>query len=238
MIVAAMARAGLRFEDGDHLVVASKLLSRAQGRYVDLSAVEVSAEAAALAVETGKEPALVELVLRESASISRAAPGVLIVRHKLGFVAANAAIDRSNAQPPEAAPGSGPWALLLPEDPDGCARQLRRDFEAASGASVGVVISDSFGRPFRQGTIGVALGLSGLPALWDQRGRHDLCGRELKHTVTALADQIATAAELLAGQADEARPAVLLRGLKVGGLLSGEATARDLDRDPEKDLYA
>ena len=236
MILDAMSRAGLRFEAGDVLVVSSKFLSRAEGRFVDLSGVEASEAAISLAARVGKEPEVVEVILRESQSVSKEAPGVLIVRHKLGFIAANAGIDQSNASPPSAPTGSGPWVLLLPTSPDESARALRAAFEAASKVHVGVIVSDSFGRPFREGSLGVALGLSGLPAIWDQRGRQDLFGRVLEHTVTALADQIATAAELLAGQANEGRPAVLVRGLQIEP--TEGSSARDLDRPPSKDLYA
>jgi coenzyme F420-0:L-glutamate ligase/coenzyme F420-1:gamma-L-glutamate ligase len=178
-----------------------------------------------------KEPAMGELILRESVSVSRAVPGVLIVRHRQGFVSANAGIDRSNALPPGAPGGSGPWALLLPLDPDASARALRD----ALGGEIAVVISDSLGRPFRLGTVGAALGVAGLPAIWDQRGRTDLDGRALEHTVTALADQVAAAADLVAGQADEGRGAVLVEGLSFPAV---EGSARDLLRDPATDLYA
>src|SRR5207237_9241640 len=140
-------------------------------------------------------------VLRESSAVSRAARNVLVVRHRLGFVVANAGIDASNAVPPGAPPGSGPWVLLLPRDPDGAARSLRRALEAATGARLGVVISDSFGRPFRLGTVGSAIGCDGLPPLWDRRGERDLFGRPLETTITALADQVAACADLVAGQA-------------------------------------
>src|SRR5205814_4043853 len=130
-----------------------------------------------------------------------------------GFVVAHAGIDCSNAVPNDAPPQSGPWALLLPEQPDASAEALRRALAARSGARIGVVISDSFGRPFRLGTVGAAIGCAGLPPLWDRRGERDLHGRVLENTITALADQVAAAADLVAGQADEARPLTLVRGL-------------------------
>src|SRR5581483_10574431 len=194
----ALDAAKLRLEDGDVLVVTSKLLSRAEGRFVDVSTVTPSPRARRLAREVRKDPRIVELILRESTAISRRAPEVLIVRHRLGFVAANASIDLSNAQPPGAAPDSGPWALLLPEDPDRSAEKLRAHFAAASRAAIGVVVSDSLGRPFRLGTVGAAVGVAGVPPLWDRRGERDLFGRPLEHTITALADQIAAAADLVA----------------------------------------
>ena len=237
LVVRAIGEAGLVLTDGDVLVVTSKLLSRAEGRFVDLSSVGPSARAVDVARKVGKDPRLVELVLRESNSISRQAPGVLIVRHRLGFVVANAGIDASNAVPPHAPAGSGPWALLLPEAPDASAAAIRARVEAevAAGASVGVVITDSFGRPFRMGTVGVAIGVAGLPPLWDRRGEQDLFGRTLEQTITALADQVAAVADLVAGQAAEGRPLVLVRGLRFDAVTQ---TASTLLRKPEEDLYA
>jgi coenzyme F420-0:L-glutamate ligase/coenzyme F420-1:gamma-L-glutamate ligase len=173
--------------------------------------------------------------LRESTAVSRQAPGVLVVRHKLGFVVANAGIDASNAVPPDAPPGSGPWALLLPEAPDASAARVRAHVEAESGARVGVVITDSFGRPFRVGTVGVAIGVSGLPPVWDRRGEPDLFGRVLENTITALADQVAAVADLVAGQAAERRPLVLVRGLRFDPSEEGAAA---LLRSAREDLYA
>src|SRR5205823_5402890 len=152
-------------------------------RFVDLTTVEPSERARSAAATTGKDARLCELILRESQQVSRSAPGALVVRHRLGFVSADAGIDASNAVPPGAAPGSGPWALLLPADPDGSAERIRRALHERSGAALGVVVSDSFGRPFRLGTVGAAIGVAGLPALWDQRGEQDLFGRVLQHTV-------------------------------------------------------
>jgi coenzyme F420-0:L-glutamate ligase/coenzyme F420-1:gamma-L-glutamate ligase len=173
--------------------------------------------------------------LRESTAISRQAPGVLVVRHRLGFIVANAGVDSSNAVPPDARPGSGPWALLLPESPDDSAAAIRARVEKDAGARVGVIISDSFGRPFRLGTVGVAIGVSGLPPLWDRRGEPDLFGRALETTVTALADQIAAVADLVAGQAAECRPVVLVRGL---GFTPSDRGAGALLRPAGEDLYA
>jgi coenzyme F420-0:L-glutamate ligase/coenzyme F420-1:gamma-L-glutamate ligase len=178
---------------------------------------------------------LVELVLRESVAISRHAHGALIVRHRLGFLAANAGIDRSNAEPPGPPHGSGPWALLLPRAPDESAQRIRAALWAARGVDTGVVVTDSHGRPFRLGTVGVALGLAGLPALWDRRRETDLFGRELSHTVTALADQVAAAADLVSGQAAEGTPAVHIRGLSFE---PDDSSARELLRPSAQDLYA
>ena len=231
----ALEAAGLSVADGDVLVVTSKLLSRAEGRFVELPHVVPSARAIALAAQVGKDPQAVELILRESSAVSRQAPGVLVVRHRLGFVVANAGIDSSNAVPPDAPPGSGPWALLLPEAPDASAAAIRARVEGESGKKVGVVITDSFGRPFRVGTVGIAIGVSGLPPVWDRRGEPDLFGRVLENTITALADQVAAVADLVAGQAAERRPLVLVRGLRFD---PSEQGAGALLRSTKEDLYA
>ena len=235
LVVRALAEAGLVVADGDVIVVTSKVLSRAEGRFVELPRVEPSPRAMELAREVGKDPRAVELILRESTAVSRQARGVLVVRHRLGFVVANAGIDASNAEPSDAPPGSGPWALLLPEAPDASAAAIRARVEAESGARVGVVITDSFGRPFRLGTVGIAIGVSGLPPLWDRRGEPDLFGRALENTITALADQVAAVADLVAGQAAERRPLVVVRGL---GFPPSEEGASALIRTAREDLYA
>lgn len=231
----AIQEAGIGLADGDVLVVTSKLLSRAEGRFVELVRVVPSTRALELAEQIGKDPRLVELILRESTEISRKARGVLVVRHRLGFVVANAGVDASNAVPPDAPPGSGPWALLLPQAPDASAAAVRARLESQSGARLGVVVSDSFGRPFRLGTVGTAIGVSGLPPLWDRRGEPDLFGRPLEQTIGALADQVATAADLVAGQAAEGRPLILIRGLRFDASDQGAPT---LVRSRDEDLYA
>jgi coenzyme F420-0:L-glutamate ligase/coenzyme F420-1:gamma-L-glutamate ligase len=235
LIADGLGRAGLALADGDVLVVTSKIVSRTQGRFVDLAGVTPGPEAIALGAEVGKDPRFVELVLRESVSVSRKARGAVVVRHKLGFIAANAGIDCSNAAPRGAPPSSGPWALLLPDAPDAAAETLRAALAERSGARIGVVISDSFGRPFRLGTVGAAIGLAGLPALWDRRGEEDLFGRKLEMTVTALGDQVAAAADLVAGQAGEGRAVVLVRGLSFP---VGAHAASALVRPASEDLYA
>jgi len=224
----AMARARLRFADGDVLVVAQKVVSRAEGRLVDLRTITPSAKAQTLAAKVEKDPRLVELILRESNAVLRAVPGVLIVEHKLGFVCANAGIDHSNVC------GDDECVLLLPENPDRSAAQLRARLEEASGKRLGVLINDSHGRAWRLGTMGVAIGVSGVPALVDLRGRHDLVGRELHATQVGAADELAAAASLLMGQAAEGTPAVHVRGfpypLREGGL-------QELIRPRERDLF-
>ncbi|HEY8087656.1 MAG TPA: coenzyme F420-0:L-glutamate ligase [Polyangiaceae bacterium] len=231
----AVRAAGITLTDGDVLVVTSKLLSRAEGRFVEVPTVTPTRRAMELGAAVGKDPRVVELILRESDGVSRQAPGVLVTRHRLGFVVANAGIDASNAVPPEASHGSGPWALLLPESPDASARVLRAHLERASGAHLGVVVTDSFGRPFRLGTVGVAIGASGLPPLWDRRGEADLFGRALEMTITALADQVAAVADLVAGQAAEGRPVVIVRGLRFDVDDRGAAA---IVRRADEDLYA
>ena len=207
--VRALQGNGLAPEDGDVLVVAQKIVSKAEGRYVDVSAVQPSQRAIALAAEVDKDPRFVEVVLSESKRVVRRRPGLLIVEHRRGFVMANAGIDHSNV-----AAGVGTaQVLLLPVDPDGSAQALRRHLMDVFRIGLGVIISDSFGRPWRKGTVGVALGAAGLPAFVDLRGRRDLFGRELLVTETGFADEIAAAAGLLMGQADEAVPMVLVRGL-------------------------
>ncbi len=233
MVRDALGRAEIQLRDGDVLVVASKIVSRAEGRFVDLATVTPTARAEDLAREIAGDARIVELVLRESTHVSRKARGALVVRHHLGFVTANAGIDLSNAAPPSTMHGTGPWALLLPASPDESAERLRAALSA--DAAIGIVVSDSHGRPFRLGTVGAAIGLAGLPATWDQRGESDLFGRILEHTMTALADQVAAAADLVAGQGAERRGVVHVRGLSfpiTGG------SAKDLLRPSEGDLYA
>ena len=207
--VVALGDNGLVPKDGDVLVVAQKIVSKAEGRYVDVSTVQPSERAIALAAEIDKDPRFVEVVLSEAKRVVRHRPGLLIVEHRLGFVMANAGIDHSNI----AAPDDGERVLLLPVDPDGSARALRQHVMEVFGVGIGVIISDSFGRPWRKGTVGVALGAAGMPAFVDLRGHPDLFGRELLVTETGFADEIAAAAGLLMGQADEAMPMVLVRGL-------------------------
>lgn len=226
----ALAAAGIALEGGDVLAVAHKIVSKAEGRLVDLTQIVPSPQASELAAETDKDPRLVELILRESQEISRRRKGVLIVRHRLGFTSANAGIDRSNV----AQHGEGETVLLLPEDPDASAARIRQVLEQRSGQRVGVLIADSHGRPFRMGTVGVAIGVAGLPALWDRRGEPDLYGYRLQHTEVGTGDEIAAAASLLMGQAAEGTPAILIRGLKLPPI---DGRAQDLVRPVAIDLY-
>lgn len=235
LIVDGLRRAEIEPRAGDVLVVTSKIVSRSTGRFVDLSTVVPSSEATDVAREVNRDSRLVELVLRESTAISRKKREVLITRHRLGFVSANAGIDCSNARPVGADAGSGPWALLLPENPDAEALKLRRSLQQRTGIDLAVVLSDSHGRPFRLGTVGCAIGVSGLPSQWDRRGDPDLFGAELQTTITALADQVAAAADLVAGQANEGRCVVHVRGLSFEAT---DSAASDLVRPVDQDLYA
>lgn len=230
LIASALKRNGVQPHAKDVLVVAQKIVSKAEGRAVDLATVEPSAKARTLAAEVGKDPRLVEVILSESARVVRARRGVLIVEHKLGFIMANAGVDQSNVGPQD----GGPHVLLLPENPDRSAEALRRGLAAMTGIDIGVVVNDSFGRPWRQGTAGVAIGVAGLPALVDLRGRPDLFGRKLEVSVIGFADEVAAAGSLAMGQADEALPAVLIRGLSWS---APESTAASIVRPRNEDLF-
>jgi coenzyme F420-0:L-glutamate ligase/coenzyme F420-1:gamma-L-glutamate ligase len=228
--VAAFASNEIVPKDGDVLVVAQKIVSKAEGRYVDVATVEPSERAIALAAQLDKDPRFVEIVLSESKRVVRHRPGLLIVEHRLGLVMANAGIDHSNVPTEDGVER----VLLLPADPDGSAHVLREYLVGAFGTDIAVVISDSFGRAWRKGTVGVALGAAGLPALIDMRGRPDLFGRALQVTETGFADEIAAAAGLLMGQANEAVPMVLVRGLTWS---APELPAAGLIRPAEHDLF-
>jgi coenzyme F420-0:L-glutamate ligase/coenzyme F420-1:gamma-L-glutamate ligase len=221
LLSAAMARAGLALQSGDVFAVAQKIVSKAEGRSIALASVQPSAAARELAAQTGKDARLVELILSESQYVVRARPNLIIVKHRLGFVMANAGIDQSNI-------GVDGHALLLPRDPDGSAAAL------AARLGLPVVITDSFGRAWRRGTVGVAIGAAGLPALRDLRGQPDLFGRTLMVSITGFADEIAAAAGLVMGQGAEGQPAVLVRGLSWSGT---QNPASELLRPAQEDLF-
>lgn len=205
---------------GDVIAVAQKVISKAEGRQRSLSDVIPSEQAEQFSEVTDKDPRLLELILSESKRVVRAAPGIMIVEHRLGFVMANAGIDASNV-------GGSDKVLLLPENPDSTAQNLASSIRKRTGANVGVVITDSWGRPWRLGTVGFALGVAGIPALIDMTGKEDLDGRVLQSTHIGIADELAAAASLLMGQAAEAQPVIIIRGLKIPPS-SGEA--KDLIR--------
>jgi coenzyme F420-0:L-glutamate ligase/coenzyme F420-1:gamma-L-glutamate ligase len=230
IIIAAISKAELAVSDGDIVVVAQKAVSKAQGRYVDLATVIPSWHAREVAVEVNKDPRLVEVILAESVRVVRKAPNVLIVEHRSGCIMANGGVDQSNAAPAE---GAEP-VLLLPKDADAAAEAICATLAAHFGRRLGLVINDSFGRPWRKGTVGVALGAAGIPALKDLRGKPDLNGRPLQVSETGFADEVAAAASLLMGQADEGHPVVLISGFT---LTDAPIPARALIRPASEDLF-
>jgi coenzyme F420-0:L-glutamate ligase/coenzyme F420-1:gamma-L-glutamate ligase len=229
LLAAAAERAG-GLEDGDVVVVAQKVVSKAEGRYVNLSDVVPSARAVELAATVRKDPRLVEVILSEAQQVLRHAEGVLIAVHRLGIVMANAGIDQSNIEHPE----TGERALLLPENPDASCAMLKARMDECFGVDVGVVINDSCGRPWRNGVVGVALGAAGLPSLVSLIGAPDLFGRAMRVTEVAVADEIAAAASLLMGQTDDGLPLVHARGLAWDASTCG---ASALLRRKEHDLF-
>lgn len=234
LILEALQRADLHLEPGDIFVLAQKIVSKSEGRKVNLATVTPSPRAQALAAQIEKDPRLIELILQESnGEVLRTRPGLIIVEHRLGFVCANAGIDHSNVA------GDDEWVLLLPENPDASAEKLRFQLERVVGRignppSVGVMIIDSHGRAWRNGTVGVAIGISGLPGVMDLRGQADLTGRILQVTQVGTADELAAAASLVMGQAAEGTPVVHVRGfpypLRDGNL-------HELIRPKELDLF-
>jgi coenzyme F420-0:L-glutamate ligase/coenzyme F420-1:gamma-L-glutamate ligase len=230
VIVDAVARAEIRPCASDVLVIAQKIVSKAEGRTVDLRSIKASAAALELAGKTGKDARLIEVILSESQEVIRAVPNVLIVRHRLGYVMASAGVDRSNV--PNA--GAEEQVLLLPTDPDASAARLRQELMQHWHTPLAVIVSDSFGRAWRNGVVNVALGAAGLPALLDRRGELDRDGRMLGVTEVALADAIAAGAALVMGEADEGTPVVIARGLKWS---APETNAAALLRSKEKDLF-
>jgi len=229
LLLEALQRDQLQLRDGDVLVLAQKIVSKSEGRLVPLDTVSPSPRALELAKATDKDPRLVELVLRESNEVVRHRHNVMIVEHQTGFVMANAGIDMSNVQQED-----GDTVLLLPADPDGSCAKLRRALKDLIGVNVGVIINDSHGRAWRNGTVGVAIGAAGLPALQDLRGQPDLFGRRLLITEVGTADEIAAAASLLMGQAAEGSPAVLVRGLS---FVRQEGCAAELVRPRHMDMF-
>lgn len=222
-----------RLQDGDVIVVAQKIVSKAENRYIDLASIEPGAAAHELAQRCHKDPRLVELVLRESAEVLRVAPNVLIVRHRLGFVVANAAIDQSNLPQNDEC---GERALLLPANPDASAQSLREGLEKHYGLKLAVLISDSFGRAWRMGVCGVCVGCSGLNPLVDLRGTSDRSGRPLQVTQIAVADQLCATATLVCGEGAEGRPIVIVRGVPAAYFVSGRG-ANELVRPLAQDLF-
>jgi coenzyme F420-0:L-glutamate ligase/coenzyme F420-1:gamma-L-glutamate ligase len=232
LVLAGLSAARLTLAPGDALVVAQKIVSKAEGRLVKLSEVTPSARAHELAALTQKDPRFVEVVLSESKEVLRVRFNTLIVEHRLGFVCANAGVDRSNVGPH--GEGHDEYLLCLPRDPDGTCQRLRERLRAETGVAVAVIVNDSHGRAWRSGTVGVALGAAGFPALLDLRGHRDLFDYALQVTQVGLADELAAAASLLMGQADEGRPVIHVRGVPYP---FREGNAQELIRPKEMDLF-
>ncbi len=214
LIVEALATTGDRLMDGDVVVLAQKIVSKSEGRLVNLAQVYPSERAHQIASIIGKDPRLVEVILRESREVIWVSPGIFVVETRQGYVCANAGVDRSNIhQPANQGDPAEEWVCLLPLDPNASAAHLKTSLYNLSGAEVAVVINDTHGRPFRIGGVGVALGMAGMIGLADQRGQSDLFGYQLQATLTARGDELAAAASLVMGQAAEATPVVVVRGL-------------------------
>jgi coenzyme F420-0:L-glutamate ligase/coenzyme F420-1:gamma-L-glutamate ligase len=231
LLACAIRSNNLALRDGDVVAVAQKIVSKSENRYVLLDSVVPSARAMELAKTCDKDPRLVEIVLSESREVLRAVRGVIVVEDNRGLVLANAGVDRSNVDLDET---GRERVLLLPGDPDASAKRLKASLGAEFGADIGVIINDSLGRAWRLGTVGVAIGVAGLPGLHDRRGERDLHGRELLITEVGMADELAAAASAVMGQADEGRPAVLIRGVDWP---RREGSARELQRPKGKDLF-
>jgi coenzyme F420-0:L-glutamate ligase/coenzyme F420-1:gamma-L-glutamate ligase len=228
LLVSCLRDNNRQLVDGDVLVIAQKIVSKAENRYVDLASVTPSGKALELAEAVGKDPLLVEVILRESREVLRYKPGVLIVEHVLGFVHANAGIDRSNIG------GSDNLVLLLPENPDASAARLRRRIAQELGVEVAIIINDSAGRAWREGAIGFAVGCAGLEPVLDLAGKKDLSGRPMQVTKVAIADELAAAASFLMGQSDEGLPVVQVCG---ANLPTGSAGCAALIRSRTSDLF-
>ena len=236
IILDALPASRIALHEDDILVLAQKIVSKAEGRMVDLSTVEPSHEAYELARQTQKDPRVVELILAESNEILRSRPGLIVVQHKLGFICANAGIDHSNVGAPFSleGPGAEDWVLLLPDNPDRSAAALRKQLQTRTGTRIGVLIIDSHGRAWRLGTVGMAIGFSGMAGLVDLRGQPDMFGRTLETTQVGVVDELAAAASLMMGQAAEGTPIVHVRGfpypMRAGSL-------NELIRPKDEDLF-
>lgn len=215
----------IALKDNDIVAVTEKIVAKAEGRLVDLDKVKPSRRAAALSRKTEKDPRIVELILRESREVLKTGKNFLIVETRQGFICANAGVDQSNVEEGK--------AKLLPRNPDKSAERIRKGLEEKTGNKIGVIIVDSLGRPFRYGTVGMAIGASGIKALWDRRGDRDLFGRELQITRVAVADCLASAANIVMGEASEKIPVAIIRGLN----FPGSGKARDLIRKKREDVF-
>jgi coenzyme F420-0:L-glutamate ligase/coenzyme F420-1:gamma-L-glutamate ligase len=232
MIINTLDSNDLSLQEGDILVLAQKIVSKAEGRLINLTEVQPSERAMHYAEITGKDPRLLELILSETKSVLRTRQNLIIVEHRLGFVSANAGIDHSNVSGPWGDPED--WFLLLPEDPDQSAENLRKTLEEKFDCRIGVLIIDSHGRAWRLGTVGTTIGFSGMPGLVDLRGQPDLFNYRLRVTQVAAADELAAAASLVMGQAQEGTPVVHARGFPYP---LREGNLQELIRPEELDLF-
>tara|TARA_B100001123_G_scaffold386889_1_gene461719 strand:- start:454 stop:1260 length:807 start_codon:yes stop_codon:yes gene_type:complete len=236
LILQSVKNSNLRLESGDILVIAQKIISKSEERFVRLSEINPSKSATELAELTGKDPSLIELILSESHKIIRYRPGVIVAENKNGVVLANAGIDHSNVGG-ESRKGQ---VLLLPKNPDKSAKAIREELQKLTKVKIAVIINDSIGRAWRNGTIGTALGISGMPAILDLRGQSDLFGNPLIVSEQAIADEISSAASLLQGQTDGRRPVVLIRGYEIDTLKNSNNSSigvSTLIRPKEKDMF-
>jgi coenzyme F420-0:L-glutamate ligase/coenzyme F420-1:gamma-L-glutamate ligase len=232
ILIESLRQAEIQLQDGDVLVLAQKIVSKAEGRLVNLETIRPSPQALELAQQSAKDPRLAEVILRESNAILRVRPGTIIVEHRLGFICASAGVDHSNVE--TASGNAGDWVLLLPRDPDASARSIRNRLQDASGARIGVLIIDSHGRAWRLGTVGITIGIAGMPGLVDLRGKPDLFDFHLQITQVGAADELAAAASLVMGQAAEGIPAVHVRGFPYP---LREASLNELLRPKGEDLF-
>jgi coenzyme F420-0:L-glutamate ligase / coenzyme F420-1:gamma-L-glutamate ligase len=232
IVVNALQENSIKLENDDILVFAQKIISKAEGRAVNLATVIPSQQAIELAGQTDKDARIVELILQESNEVLRTRPGAIIVEHKLGFVCANAGIDHSNVA--GVGDSNEEWVLLLPTEPDRSAEKMRSEIESKTGMQVGILIIDSHGRAWRNGTVGTAIGIAGLPGLQDLRGKQDLFGFELRITQVGVADELAAASSLVMGQAAEGTPIVHVRGFPYP---LREGSLKELIRPKEQDLF-
>lgn len=230
LILNAVDKVDIKIENTDIFVIAETIISKAEGNKINLKTIKPTPKAFELAEKTGKDPHLVEAIIQESGEILKVGPDFIISETKHGFVCANAGIDESNVENGMATP--------IPEDPDRSASVIMKKIKSLTGKEVVVIISDTQGRAFREGAIGTAIGISGMSALWDRKGEKDLYGRELQTTSIAVADELAAAASILMGQANEGIPVVIIRGVNyVKNLKNDNATSKDLLRPKKYDVF-
>jgi len=232
LIQESLERDEIQLENNDILVITQKIISKAENRLVNVHEIKPSKKAFRISRRSNKSPALIELILRESKEIVRLTKSTIIVKHKLGFICANAGIDHSNVK--NESKGKENWYLLLPEDPSKSAEEIRRVIHASSGKNIGVIIIDSQGRPWRFGTVGMTIGCANVPTLVDLRGKTDIFGYRLKISVVAASDELAAAASLIMGQADESIPVVHVRGFPYE---LRDSSMQEIIRPKEKDLF-